>query len=766
MASADHSADCAYCGLPLSASTRGTASNGRDQAAPSEISTAPEQVAVEPRYCCYGCRFAATVTQASGEVGQARGLMIRLGLSLFFSMNVMAFTMFLWTQEGNADQPAAAVFYDIGRYVCLLFTTPLLLLLAGPLVEDAWSELRRGRPSLSGLLVIGVLAAFAYSVASVIRGSGHVYFEVSCMVLVAVTLGRWMEAQGKLQTTAALRALQRLLPDEVRRIVAGVETFVDRRLIVRGDTVRVLAGERIAVDGRIERGVASIDQQAVTGESVAVVKLPGELVYSGTLNLDGELLLDVTANSEEGTMQRIIAAVASAVTRNDRYQRLADKISAWFLPVVLTIAAATFAVHAWRSGFADGLLAALAVVVIACPCALGLATPMALWAAVGRAARRQVLLREGDCLDRLANATLFCFDKTGTLTTGVPRVDAIDVAAGESREEVLRVAAALAQASTHPLSQSLVAWLQSANATPLDCRDVRTEAGRCLWAAQVGADYFDVCLGSERLLTEQLSRQEHDPGNAALAEFGERSADGPVVGVAWNGRIRGVIRFVESLRPSAPPSIRWLVEDGRRVQILTGDHARRAERLAATLGVPVLGDQLPAEKLAWIEEHRAHESVVMIGDGINDAPALAAADVGIALGCGTDIARHTAAVCLLGNDLERVGWLTDLARRTVSTIRWNLFWAFAYNIVGIGIAVTGWLNPIVAAIAMAASSLLVVSNSLKLARDDDDAVASSSPSGFSETEDEVKREGEVEPTRSTAPSLSTNDSRAAEMELT
>ena len=694
---------CAYCGLPLSA---------------AGVPTSLPRESPEDRYCCYGCRFAATVTQAGGEVGYARGLMIRLGLSLFFSMNVMAFTMFLWTQEGHSDQRAAAVFYDIGRYVCLLFTTPVLLLLAGPLVEDAWTETRRGRPSLSGLLVLGVVAAFVYSVASVIRGSGHVYFEITCMVLVAVTLGRWMEAQGKLQTTAALRDLQKLLPDQVRKATSDEETFVERTLIQKDDVIRVLAGERIALDGRVARGVAAVDQQAVTGESVAVVKQVDDPVYSGTLNLDGDLWVRVTAPSSEGTMQRIIAAVAAAVTRNDRYQRLAVRISAWFLPAVLVIAAATFGFHAWRSGFSAGLLAALSVVVIACPCALGLATPMALWAAVGRAARRQILLRESDCLDRLADATLFCFDKTGTLTTGVPRLDAVVAAPGETREELLRVAASMAQSSTHPLSAALVEAARAELASLDAAVDVRTLAGRGLQATSVGALQGLVVLGSERFLREQAGElASHDSTWDRL--FSQETAAGPVVGVLWNGRLRGVLRFVETLRPSAQPCLEWLRRQGRQVQILTGDHGLRAARLGEQLHASVLGDQLPADKLAWVEERRGRERVVMVGDGINDAPALAAADVGIALGAGADITRHTAAICLLGNDLTRIGWLVELAQRTVSTIRWNLFWAFAYNVAGIGVAAAGWLNPIIAALAMALSSLLVVTNSLRLARDDE-----------------------------------------------
>jgi heavy metal translocating P-type ATPase len=704
---------CDYCGLPVycspacSSATHDHDTDCSTSSQDAELSLQREES--PPVYCCQGCRFAASITRATGDAGQARGLMVRLGLSLFFTMNVMAFTMYLWTQEGVPASAAAATFYDIGRYICLLFATPVLLLLAGPLVEDALAELRRGSPSMSGLLVAGVVAAYAYSVASVIRDEGHVYFEVTCMVLVAVTLGRWLEAQGKLQTTAALRSLQKLLPDEVRLLTTGGEELVSRASIKAGDRLRLLAGDRIPVDATVERGSGSIDQQAVTGESEPVVKQSGDMVYSGTLNLDGEFVIVAAGASDEGTMQRIITAVARAVARDDHYQRLAVKISTWFFPTVLVIAAATFAWHGYRSGLAEGLLAALAVVVIACPCALGLATPMALWAAVGRAARNHVLIRDGDTLDKLAHAAVFGFDKTGTLTTGSPRVCEVEASDGESVEQVIARAAAVAQASNHPLSTAIVEEATRRGISINPTAQTRTLPGRGLIG--VDANGGETIVGSPRLLRESLTERAIDLDSI------DDSPAGPWVGVAWDGRPRGVIRFAESIRPSAGKCVEWLVRQGLCVEVLTGDRVARAKRLAEQLGVPVHGDQLPEDKLVWVESSRGRGRVVMVGDGINDAPALAAADVGVALAAGADVSRHTASVCLLGNDLTRIPWLVQLARRTNAVIRWNLFWAFAYNTVGIAIAAAGWLNPILAAVAMTVSSLLVVGNSLRLGRE-------------------------------------------------
>lgn len=691
-------AACDFCGLPLG--------GGPPVSIPAAV--------VPPMYCCQGCRFAASVTQSSGDAGRLRGLMVRLGLSLFFSMNVMAFTMYLWTQEETLDaaepsQQAAIVFYEIGRYVCLLFATPVLLLLGGPLIEDALAECRRGRPSLSGLLLAGVTAAFAYSAASVFRGAGHVYFEVSCMVLVAVALGRWMEAEGKRRTTEALRELRGLLPDSVRRLVDHDEKPTPRSEIRVGDRIRVLAGERIAVDGEIESGDALVDEQAVTGESVPVGRHPGDSVRSGTLNLDGDLRIRVTADVQDDTMQRIIDAVGRALSRHDRYQRLAERISAWFLPAVFVVAGVTLAAH-WRaSGFADGLLSALAVVVIACPCALGLATPMALWSAVGHAARRRILLRDADCLDRLSRVRLFGFDKTGTLTTGEPRVGEVIAFHGHAAEEVLVAAAAVSSGSTHPLSRAIIAEATRRGLRFEPAREVRTVAGRGVRGIQESG-----AVGTQSAAREI---QVGSPRWVGCAPETIDGISGPVAAVAWDGRPRGVIGFVETPRVGARECVAWLRESGRRVEVLTGDLAARAATLARDLEIPVHGELLPEAKCAWVEARRADGEVAMVGDGINDAPALAAASVGIALGSGADIARHTAAVCLLGDDLTRLPWLVQLAERTVRTIRWNLFWAFFYNMIGIGLAAAGWMNPIFAAVAMAVSSLIVVGNSLRLGQD-------------------------------------------------
>ena len=678
---------CDYCGLPVAAAA-GDAG---------------------PRYCCFGCRFAAGVAGSGGEDGQLRWLMTRLGLAVFFTMNVMVFTLALWSQQeatpGGPVDPAAAAFHGLARHACLLFTAPVLLLLGGPLLEDAWDELRRGRASLNMLLVVGVAAAFLQSAWATWSGTGHVYFEVACMVLVAVTLGRWLEATGKLRTTAALRDLRKLLPDRVRRLSAAddraSEREIDRAEVVAGDLLRILPGEHLPADGTIVAGEAAIDERTVTGESVPVVKRAGEPVYGGTCDLDGELVVRVTAAAGAGTLERLIDAVTRAAS-SGRQQRLAEVVSNWFLPVVLLVAAGACVAH-WRtSGPVAGVLAGLAVVVVSCPCALGLATPLAVWAAFGSATRRHVLIRDGDAFARLASADLFCFDKTGTLTAGCRVTDVVPAAGDDAPEEWLPVAAALAQGSTHVFSVAIAAHAACRQIRPLSITGLRSVAGCGVQGAL--ADGAIARLGSGRWIARHVA-----------AGWPEEDADPPQCLVAVGDRLVGGIRCAESIRAGTRSVVDALGAGGGRPLMLSGDRPDRAAAVAGELGIDWRAPLFPEEKLAAIEAgKREGRTVVMVGDGVNDAPALAAADVGVALGCGADVSRWTADICLLRDDLAALPWLKDLSRRMNRTVRWNLLWAFGYNAACIPLAALGLVHPALAAAAMVASSLLVITNSLRL----------------------------------------------------
>ena len=402
-------AGCHYCHLPIPGGSTGD----------------------EPAYCCVGCRLAADITGASAGSASVNGTLARLGLAIFLSINVMMFTMALWTNDlydarAAGSGPLAATLADLFRYLCLVMSLPVLFLLGGPLVDNALRTRRRDLAAADLLILIGVAASFAYSAISVFRGAGHVYFEVGCAVLIAVTFGRWLEATGKLKTTAALDALEKLLPGEARRVTRdGSQQLVPLDELRVGDCLRVRSGERFATDARIVDGYAEVDEQLLTGESRLAEKRAGDDVLGGSLNVDGEVLVEITAPARSGSLARLVALVRQARESQGRYQRLADRVAAWFLSVVIVLAVAVFFAHAWHAGFERGLMASLAVLLIACPCALGVATPMAVWNALATASRAGVLFRNGESLERLATVRAVRFDKTGTLTTGAPRSGAV-----------------------------------------------------------------------------------------------------------------------------------------------------------------------------------------------------------------------------------------------------------------------------------------------------------------------------------------------------
>lgn len=669
-------------------------------------------------YCCFGCRFAASVTAERGEEGQVRWTLTRLGLAIFFSMNVMVFTLALWTQDvysqsSSVSEASALTLYELFRYLCLVFSLPVVLLLGVPLFENAVDNLRRRVVTTDLFVVTAVVAAYFYSCLSVYRGSGHTYFEVACMVLVAVTLGRWLEATGKLKTTQALNSLERLLPETICRIVGGRQQSVSLDEVAVGDLVRVLPGERIPVDGVVKRNSAAVDEQIVTGESQPTVKEAGDQVTGGTLNLDGELVIRVGALPREGTLQRLIEAVTLAAQRKGRAQRLADRLSAWFLPMVIATAAVTFVGHLFFEPADQALMPALAVLLIACPCALGIATPMALWAAMGRASRENVVIRDADALSRLAKVRVVCFDKTGTLTTGTVEFDELVLEHETDREELLRRASILSSTSNHHLARAIAPRYVDHDVAN-QVSDVQSVAGRGI-VGRVGDCHELTYLGSERFMSNNGMRQTADISQAAERMRCEGLS---LTFVGWNGIVRAVFAFQETLRKGTVSALDELRRHKLWLAVLTGDHHQRAEVLGAELQVSVASELLPDDKLEWIERIREERGpVAMVGDGVNDAPALSAADVGIALGCGADVSRDAADICLLGNDLGKIAWTIQLARRTSRTVRENLIWAFAYNSLGIALAAFGTLSPIIGAIAMVGSSLYVVSNSLQLARD-------------------------------------------------
>lgn len=688
-------ATCDYCGLPIG----GTKSS--------------EQV-----FCCYGCRFAAGMTRQETDLAAAMGPASALGFSVFFTMNVVMLTMALWAYVEETESAFQTALGHFLRYGAMAFAIPVLLLLGRPLMSHAWQGLQRRQLSTDLLLTAGVLAAFAVSVVNTWRGSGHVYFEVGCVILVLVTLGRWLEAAGRLQATSALDQLERLVPETVRRRQHDRDVMTPRECITIGDCLRVLAGERIPLDGRVVQGRGVVDEQFFTGESAPVEKQQGDMLLGGSLNLDGDLVIEVTASPDAGALGRLVAAVRSARLWKGRYQLLSDKWSQAFFPVISLVAVTAFLVHGVRVDWGNGLLTALSVVLIACPCALALATPLAVWTALGTAAKRGVLIRSGEVLETLAGVRAIRWDKTGTLTTGSPRVERQICENANRMLEVEVWAALLTQASQHIFSRAIQEFLAAertdADPAPVSDISVQTFPGRglCLDAPNGNV----IVLGSLRWI-EDCGFVLGPRLSAALAE--PEIADRPVTAIGFDGFVQGLFVLQETLRPEAAAAIEKCRMFGLDQAMLTGDRRTRAVRIAADIShdstLAVAAELLPEEKLAAIRAaHELFSSVAMVGDGLNDAPALAAADVGIALGCGADVSRDSADVCLLTANLELVPWSYELSRRTVRTIRTNLAWAFGYNSLGVIVAATGQLHPALAAALMVISSVMVLGNSLRL----------------------------------------------------
>ncbi|MCA9247667.1 MAG: heavy metal translocating P-type ATPase [Planctomycetales bacterium] len=692
---------CALCGLPVLPT----------------LAWSRENSAGDLEYCCSGCRTVASIDEADSLSDSAASSVWRMGVAIFFAMNVMVFTLALWSRDVySADAyttELADVLHGLFRWAALLFSLPVLFLLGEPIAVGVWQALRRRSLTTDFLILLGVSAAFAYSTVSVLRGEGQIYFEVAVMVLVFVSLGRYLEARGKLRASQSLDELSALLPATARRRDAqGGFTEVAAAEIRTDDVIRVLPGERLPVDGILCQGSALIDEQIVTGESTASEKTLGDPVYSGTLNIDGDLQITVTAANGQETLSRILALVREARLARPAYQRLADRIVYWFLPTVCLIAIVSAYWQGAQHGADRGILTALAVVLIACPCALGLATPMALWTSLGRAAEGGVLFRSGLVVEQLASIRGACFDKTGTLTTGAARAAEFLPAAAESPEHLLPIAGDIAAGSSHGASQAVLAYVENHVAAwrPTDRWTVESLPGRGVLADDPG--WGRVALGSRRLMTELGCAIPAD-----LADRLERAAAAcQQVFLAVGDRVAGVFLLHEHLRDEAVGALQTCRQLGLRLALLTGDDSNRARAIGQACGIESHGQLLPEEKAAHIQELARRGTMAMIGDGLNDAPAIATTQVGVALGCGADVTRDAAGVCLLSNDLRRFPWAVRLARHTLRVVKQNLFWAFAYNSAGILLAATGRLNPIWAALAMAISSLLVVTNSLRLGR--------------------------------------------------
>jgi Cu+-exporting ATPase len=598
----------------------------------------------------------------------------------------------------------------------LALATPVQLGLGARFYAAAWKALRARSGNMDLLVAIGTSAGYGLSLWHLLTDTDampHLYFEASAVVITLVLLGKWLEARARRQTTEAIRALQALRPQTARvRLPDGREEERPVAQVAVGDLVVVRPGERVAVDGAVAEGASQVDESLITGESLPVAKHAGDRVIGGAVNGEGLLVVRTAAVGAETALARIVRLVESAQAKKAPIQRLVDRVSAVFVPVVIGVALVTLLGWGVFAGqWEQGLLNAVAVLVIACPCALGLATPTAIMAGTGVAARHGILIKDADALEAAHRIGVVAFDKTGTLTEGKPQlVEAL--ATDANHDALLCDATALQAGSEHPLARAVLRAAADAGLAAAAAADARAEAGRGVFAHVNGRA---LRLGSTRWMAELGVDLAPLAGAAAAHQAQGRTVSWLVEGKD-RPRLRGLLAFGDTAKADARSAIDALRALGVRTLLLSGDNRDSAGAVAAALGIDaVRAEVLPADKAAIVAEHKRDGSVVaMVGDGLNDAPALAAADVGIAMGTGTDVAMHAAGITLMRGQVSLVADAIDLSRRTTAKIRQNLFWAFVYNVVGIPLAALGWLSPVVAGAAMALSSVSVVTNALTL----------------------------------------------------
>lgn len=620
----------------------------------------------------------------------------------------------------------------LSNWIQLVFATPVVFWAGWPFLVRGWQSLLTRNLNMFTLIAMGTGVAYVYSLIGTVapqvfpatfrghEGAVAVYFEAAAVITVLVLLGQVLELRARDATSGAIKALLQLAPKTARRVdAAGGEHEVEIDALHAGDRLRVRPGEKVPVDGIILEGRSSLDESLVTGESMPVTKETGAKVIAGTLNQSGSFIMRADKVGRETLLSQIVQMVADAQRSRAPIQRLADQVAGWFVPTVIAVAIIAFAAWAWfgpEPRLAFGLVAAVSVLIIACPCALGLATPMSIMVGVGRGAHAGVLIKNAEALERMEKIDTLVVDKTGTLTEGKPKVVAIVPAAGFAKDDILRLAASVERASEHPLADAIVRAAKEKQLALGQVEAFDSPTGR---GATGKVDGKTVVLGNAKHLTSIGIDT-----NALDAEAERLRGDGAtVINMAIDGKLAGLFAIADPVKASTPDALKALAAEGIKVIMLTGDNRTTAEAVARRLGIAdVEAEVLPDQKSAVVTKlQKADRSVAMAGDGINDAPALAAAEVGIAMGTGTDVAMESAGITLLKGDLTGIVRARKLSQATMSNIRQNLFFAFIYNAAGIPIAAGILypafgllLSPIIAAAAMALSSVSVVGNALRL----------------------------------------------------
>ncbi|WP_441232932.1 heavy metal translocating P-type ATPase [Bradyrhizobium sp. 930_D9_N1_4] len=650
----------------------------------------------------------------------------------FWIGGVLALPAVVLEMGGHLAGPHNWIDATLSNWIQLVFATPVVLWAGWPFFVRGWQSLLTRNLNMFTLIAMGTGVAYAYSILGTVapqifpatfRGHGGavaVYFEAAAVITVLVLLGQVLELRARDATSGAIKALLQLAPKTARRVDAdGGEHEVEIDSLHAGDSLRVRPGEKVPVDGIIIEGRSSLDESLVTGESMPVTKEVDAKVIAGTLNQSGSFIMRADKVGRETLLSQIVQMVADAQRSRAPIQRLADQVAGWFVPTVIAVAIAAFAAWSWfgpEPRLAFGLVAAVSVLIIACPCALGLATPMSIMVGVGRGAQAGVLIKNAEALERMEKIDTLVVDKTGTLTEGRPKVVAIAPASGFADNDILRLAASVERASEHPLADAIVRAAKEKQLTLGQVEAFDSPTGK---GATGKVEGKTVVLGNARFFAAiGIDTRTFDTEAERL-----RGDGATVINMAVDGKLAGLFAIADPVKASTPEALKALAAEGVKVIMLTGDNRTTAEAVARRLGIAdVEAEVLPDQKSAVVSRlQKAGRSVAMAGDGVNDAPALAAAEVGIAMGTGTDVAMESAGITLLKGDLTGIVRARKLSQATMSNIRQNLFFAFIYNAAGIPIAAGilypafgVLLSPIIAAAAMALSSVSVVGNALRL----------------------------------------------------
>jgi Cu+-exporting ATPase len=681
---------------------------------------------------CPICGMALEPLAPAAEEGENAEL---VDMTRRFWIGVALTVPLLWAMLGEvlpAIDPMRIFGHTAFAWTQLMLATAVVLWCGWPFFVRGWQSIVNRSLNMFTLIALGTGAAWAFSVFATVSpdslppsfrtesGAPPLYFEAAAVIVTLVLLGQVLELRARAQTSGAIRALLKLAPKIAHRVdTAGRESDVELEAVAIGDTLRVRPGENVPVDGVVLDGASHVDESMLTGEPDPVRKEKGAPVTAGTTNGTGTLLMRAERVGGETLLSQIVHLVAQAQRSRAPVQRLADKVSAWFVPAVVGIAvvsAALWAAFGPAPQLAHALVVAVSVLIIACPCALGLATPMSIMVGVGRGALEGVLIKDAAALERLEHVTTLVVDKTGTLTEGKPSLRRALPAPGFDESEVVRLAASVEAASEHPLARAIVEGAKVRSIEPLPVASFDSDPGLGVWGVVAGRR---TAVGNLRL----MQRERVNMGALEAAAEGERAQGATAIFAAVDGRAAGVLVVADAIKSTTPAAIETLKREHVRVIMLTGDHERTARAVGAALGVDeVVANVLPQDKAAVVARLRREGQVVaMAGDGVNDAPALASADVGIAMGTGTDIAMESAAVTLVKGDLRGIARAVRLSRRTMRNIRQNLLFAFGYNALGVPIAAGALygalgvlLSPALASLAMSLSSVSVIGNALRL----------------------------------------------------